>query len=176
MISSLRKRLTRRTVSAVELYAKTLNDVQNGSELNAFVRVDGDGAALSAADSHERFRNGAYVRQLGDSHRRASRIFPGESGREKKKIVFVNARSEAARPEKIVRETCAGRHNPSLSLPDARVPVVRRGVTTENFRKNRSGKFQKIKIPLEFRRRLQPRKKKLARFFRFLPAETSCSF
>jgi len=59
MISLLKKRLRDRTLSAVDLYAKTLSDIENKSDLNAFVHVLRDGDRR-AAESHKRLQEGTY--------------------------------------------------------------------------------------------------------------------
>jgi len=43
MISLLKKSLREQTLSAVDLYSKTLNDIEKKSYLNAFVHVNRDG-------------------------------------------------------------------------------------------------------------------------------------
>lgn len=57
MISLLKKRLRDRTLSAIDLYGKTLSDIENKSNLNAFVHVIRDGDRR-AVDSHKRLQNG----------------------------------------------------------------------------------------------------------------------
>jgi len=59
MIKLLKKRLKDRTLTAVDLYAKTLDGLERKSELNAFVYVNQDGAD-QAADSHRRFQKGNW--------------------------------------------------------------------------------------------------------------------
>jgi len=60
MISLLTKRLRDRTLSAVDLYAKTLSDIENKSDLNAFVHVTRDGDQR-AAESHKRLQDGTCL-------------------------------------------------------------------------------------------------------------------
>lgn len=57
MISLLKKRLRDQTISAVDLYTKTINDLENKSNLNAFVHVNQDGAQ-QAAECQKRLQNG----------------------------------------------------------------------------------------------------------------------
>lgn len=57
MISLLRKRLQNQTLSAIDLYAKTLNELEK-SNLNAFVHINRDGAQ-QAADGQKRLQNGS---------------------------------------------------------------------------------------------------------------------
>lgn len=57
MISLLKKQLKDKTISAVDLYAKTLNDLENKSNLNAFIHVNRDGIK-QANHSQIRLQNG----------------------------------------------------------------------------------------------------------------------
>lgn len=57
MISLLKKRLRDRAISAVDLYSKTLNELEKKSDLNAFVHINQDGAQR-AAQCQERIQNG----------------------------------------------------------------------------------------------------------------------
>lgn len=59
MISLLKKRLRDQTLTAVDLYAKTLNHLENKSDLNAFVHINRDGADR-AEDSHKRLQKGNW--------------------------------------------------------------------------------------------------------------------
>lgn len=57
MISLLQKQLRDQTISVIDLYAKTLNDLENKSNLNAFIYVHHNGAKR-AADCQKRLHNG----------------------------------------------------------------------------------------------------------------------
>lgn len=48
------------TLSAVDLYTKTLSDIEKKSDLNAFVHVIRDGEQR-AAESHKRLQDGTYL-------------------------------------------------------------------------------------------------------------------
>lgn len=63
MISLLKKQLRDKTISAVDLYAKTLNDLENKSNLNAFIYVNRDGVQ-QANYSQKRLQNGNYKKKL----------------------------------------------------------------------------------------------------------------
>lgn len=53
----LKKRLRDRALSAVDLYAKALNELEKKSDLNAFVHINQDGAQR-AAHCQELIQNG----------------------------------------------------------------------------------------------------------------------
>lgn len=57
MISLLKKRLRDQTLSAVDLYKNTLRDIENKSNLNAFVHINQDGAQ-QAAECQKQLKNG----------------------------------------------------------------------------------------------------------------------
>lgn len=57
MLPLLQRRLRDRTISAVELYSKTLADLENKSHLNAFVHVNRDGVQ-QAEECQKRLQNG----------------------------------------------------------------------------------------------------------------------
>lgn len=57
MITLLKKRLRDQTISAIDLYVKTLSDLENKSNLNAFVHVNQDGAQ-QAAECQKRLQKG----------------------------------------------------------------------------------------------------------------------
>jgi aspartyl-tRNA(Asn)/glutamyl-tRNA(Gln) amidotransferase subunit A len=57
MISFLKKRLRDQTLSAVDLYTKTLKDLENKSNLNAFVHINQDGAR-QALECQKQLKNG----------------------------------------------------------------------------------------------------------------------